>query len=147
MIGEPGYTSDRSVAALTSSLQPMKAGHNTDWNLSTAWTDIDAVRRIYSDSRTRYNDIKKILVSSGIAGSSIDLKLDLSKGGSRVWLCQLAGGLTVSKDINIYIYICISILLTFYLQSLTFLRIYIYIHSYIYFYIYIYSIPTTWDLC
>jgi hypothetical protein len=88
--GEPGRGAD-----LASSLLPIRAGPASDWNLTIAWSDVEAVRRIYSEPRTRYADLKRVLISSGAAGSSVAFRLDMTKGGSRVWLCQLAGGIAV----------------------------------------------------
>lgn len=60
------------------------------WNISLAWTDLAAVNRIYSNPNTQYEDLKKILVSAGTAGSSITLHIDLHSSSS-LWLCQLPG--------------------------------------------------------
>jgi hypothetical protein len=109
---EPRFSKSNSIASLVAgntrepkfhinatlsqhiAARPVSSG--TDWNVTLAWSDFSAVSRIYSNPRTMYYDYKMILVSSGKAGSSISLRVDLRFGPSRIWLCQLISSPVVS---------------------------------------------------
>lgn len=77
---------------LTDAIESHAVTPTSTWNVSIAWTDFDAVKRIYSKPSTEYADIKRILLSSGDVGSALDLKIELLNGQSFVWLCQYNSG-------------------------------------------------------
>jgi hypothetical protein len=81
----------------------------SSWNSSLAWTDIAAVAKIYSQPRTHYGDLKRVLISDGRQGSRLSIKVDLTIN-SVLWLCELNLGMAygpefgrLNTDASIYI--------------------------------------------
>lgn len=87
-----------------------KISPQSSWNSTLAWTDVGAVMRIYSNPLTHYTDLKRIVMSNGIIGSRISLRLQIQREQSLIWLCELNLGLNyppeygrISTDASIYI--------------------------------------------
>lgn len=68
------------------------------WNSTLPWTDIAAVKRIYSRPETRYYDLKRLSMSSGEEGSRIPLYLEVVRDQSPIWLCDVNLGVSYPPE-------------------------------------------------